>query len=92
MTPLEELKARNDAFINVEDAAKVIGTSGQSIRCAVRHNPMALNFPVVVLGAKGKNIKIPRLPFINLVESGSEWFNARNNVLNNKERGNDDET
>lgn len=85
MTPLEELKARNDAFINAEDAAKVIGTSGQSIRCAVRQNPMALNFPVVVLGAKGKNIKIPRLPFINLVESGTYWFQVRNEMLNNKE-------
>ena len=74
MTPLEELKARDDVCINANDAAKVIGCNPQAIRITAREHPERLGFPLVVLG---KRVYIPRVPFINFVESGAEWFQAR---------------
>ena len=65
---IDDIKAMTKAVITPDEAAKVIGCSPQYIRVAARQCPEQLKFPVFLIG---RRVKIPRVPFINYMETGA---------------------
>lgn len=71
MTPLEIIKNMDSVTITPAVAASVLRINPHSIRVAAHREPQSIGFPVIIIGSR---VLIPRLPFIEFVESGSRWF------------------
>lgn len=71
---LEDIKAMDSVTITPAVAAKVLNINPESIRLVAHSEPHRLGFPVIVVGTR---TRIPRLPFINFLESGSAWFERK---------------
>lgn len=63
----ENLKNLSRSYLLPEEAAHVLGCDPQSIRVAARQRPELLGFPVIIVGNR---VKIPRIPFLNLMNGG----------------------
>jgi len=71
---LEDIKKMDCSTITPAVAASVLCVNPHSIRIAAHTEPQSLGFPVIVIGTR---TRIPRLPFINFLESGSTWFERK---------------
>lgn len=71
---LEDLRAMERETITPSIAASVIGCDPNGIRLAAHREPESLGFPVIVMGSR---TKIPRLAFIEFMESCEPWFERR---------------
>lgn len=56
-------------FMTAEEAARILGTNPQSIRAQAHRDPLALGFPVIVIG---RRVLIPRKPFTSFIQGGEE--------------------
>ena len=65
---LEVIRRKTRPFLLPEEVAYVLKTDPQNIRVAARQRPELLGFPVIIVGNR---VKIPRIPFMNLVFGGS---------------------
>lgn len=65
---LDEIRASDKDVLTVAEAASVLHVSAQLLRIQARQRPQTLPFPVVIYGANGRNIRIPRLAFIAAME------------------------
>lgn len=61
---LEELKRSEETILVPEDVAEVLKCNPQAIREQARANPLALGFPVIMVGGRAK---IPRIPFLRFL-------------------------
>ena len=68
MKEIDRLKTIRRACLLPEEVAGVRGCMPQSIRVAARQRPELLGFPVVIVGNR---VKIPRIPFLNLMTGGT---------------------
>jgi hypothetical protein len=57
---LSKIEPFPEAFMDVEEVAKILNAHPQSIREQARNNPVALGFPVCVCGTR---VRIPREGF-----------------------------
>lgn len=71
---LEDIKEMDCSTITPAVAASVLGCNPHSIRVAAHTEPQSLGFPVVVMQSR---TRIPRIPFINLLECGKPWFDRK---------------
>lgn len=58
---LEEMRSLDRVTVTPAEAASVLGCSPQGLRMTAREDPLALGFPVTVIGTR---VFIPRLPFV----------------------------
>ena len=58
---LEEMRVSNKVTVTPAEAAAVLGCSAQGLRMTAREDPLALGFPVSVIGTR---VFIPRAPFV----------------------------
>lgn len=61
---LEEMKTSDKVFLTAEDVAPVLGCNPHSVRIQAACNPLALGFPVTVIGNR---VKIPRMAFLRYI-------------------------
>ena len=66
LTRFNEIKEMDKLFVNSEDVAPVLECNPNDIRGQARDRPDLLGFPVTVYGSR---VKIPRLPFIQFIET-----------------------
>ena len=66
LTKFNEIKGMKCLFINAEDVAPVLGCNPNDIRGQAHDRPDLLGFPTTTYGSR---VKIPRLPFIQFVET-----------------------
>ena len=64
---LDEMRASDKVTVTPEQAASVLGCSPQGLRITAREDPLALGFPVTVIG---KRVHIPRVPFLEYLTGG----------------------
>lgn len=68
---LDELRSMDDYFVTADMIAPIVGADPQALRIIARDEPWRLGFPSTTYGSI---VKFPRLPFIDFVESGDQWY------------------
>lgn len=63
---LQSIKQLDKLFLTATEVAPVIGCNPNDIRGQARDRPELLGFPVTIYGSR---VKIPRLPFIQYIET-----------------------
>ena len=61
---LEELRNSDKPLLTPKEVASALGLDEQGIRVQAHENPVALGFPVVITGRKGRSVRIPRVPLM----------------------------
>lgn len=62
---LRELETTDKMFLRASDIAEIVGSDPQDIRNQAKNGSELLGFPVTIVG---KNVKIPRLPFLKFIK------------------------
>lgn len=65
---IEYFRSLSRMFLLPEEVAPILECTPQSIRVAARQRPELLGFPTIIIGNR---VKIPRIPFLNLMTGGS---------------------
>lgn len=69
---ISDIKTIDRDWLTVAEVAAVLGADQQGIRITAHDCPEKLGFPVIVLGRSGRRVKVPRLPFIRYMETGTK--------------------
>lgn len=66
---LKEMRSLDKVTVTPVEAASVLGCSPQGLRMMAREDPLALGFPVIVIGTR---VLIPRAPFVEYLTGRTE--------------------